>query len=196
MNFEHWRHYARGWLFHFFGQEGRAFEAFSGAYRLDPQDVRAPRHLAAIAANRQDFGLAEKWFGVALALTPDDGPNWFNLGFVRERMGKPQEAIDAFARAVELVPSQDRAWYGMGLAYARLGQHGEAATALEEAVKLQPMNGEGWYQLGMAYHHANNPDEVKRVVKRLVDFEPKRARKLVQDAERADLMSLIPELPF
>mgnify|MGYP000966894918 CR=1 FL=1 len=58
------------------------------------------------------------------------------------------------------------------------------------------MNGEGWYQLGMAYHHANQPDQVKRVVKRLVDFEPKRAKKLAQDAARADLMTLIPELPF
>ena len=48
----------------------------------------------------------------------------------------------------------------------------------------------------MAYHHANQPDQVKRVVKRLVDFEPKRAKKLVQDAARADLMTLIPELPF
>lgn len=196
MNFEHWRHYARAWLFHFLGQEARAFDAFGIAFRLDPQDVRAARHMAAIAANREDFPLAEHWFVTALALTPEDGANWFNLGFVRERMGQPQAAIEAFRRAVELVPTQDRAWYGMGLAHARLGQHDKAAQALEKSVELQPMNGEGWYQLGMAYHHANNPDQVKRVVKRLVDFEPKRAKKLVQDAQRADLMPLIPDLPF
>jgi tetratricopeptide (TPR) repeat protein len=196
MNFDHWRHYARGWLFHFFAQEQRAFDSFATAFRIDNQDVRSARHLAAIAANQQKFEIAEQWFEVALALTPDDGANWFNLGFVRERMGKPQAAIDAFTRAVELVPSQDRAWYGMGLAHARLGRHAEAAVALEKAVELQPMNGEGWYQLGMAYHHANHPNHVKRIVKRLVDFEPKRAKKLAQDAERADLMTLIPELPF
>jgi hypothetical protein len=43
------------------------------------------------------------------------------------------------------------------------------------------MSGEGFYQLGMAYHHANRPDDVTTIVKRLVGFEPKRARKLVQD---------------
>ena len=48
----------------------------------------------------------------------------------------------------------------------------------------------------MAYHCANQPEEVSRVVKRLVSFEPKRAKKLVQDAGRTDLTPLIPELPF
>lgn len=196
MNFEHWRHYARGWVFHFLGKEKQAFDAYSEAFRQDPSDVQAARHLAAIAANQQRFDVAEKWFEAALRLTPDDGANWFNLGFVRERAGRPADAIAAFAEAVRITPSQDRAWYGMGLAHARLGQHEDAVKALEKAIELQPMNGEGFYQLGMAYHHANRPDDVKRIVTRLVGFEPKRAKKLVQDAERADLMHLIPELPF
>ena len=50
------------------------------------------------------------------------------------------------------------------------------------------MSGEGFYQLGMAYHHANRPDDVTKIVRRLVGFEPKRAKKLVHDAKRADLM--------
>ena len=69
-------------------------------------------------------------------------------------------------------------------------------TALERVVELQPMNGAGFYQLGMAYHHANRPGDVTRILKRLVGFEPKRARKLAHDAGRADLMGFIPELPF
>ena len=48
----------------------------------------------------------------------------------------------------------------------------------------------------MAYHHANRPDDVTRILKRLVSFEPKRAKNLARDTERADLMKLIPELPF
>jgi len=66
----------------------------------------------------------------------------------------------------------------------------------KKVVELQPMSGEGFYQLGMAYHHANRPDDVTKILKRLVAFEPKRARKLAQDTQRADLMKFIPELPF
>lgn len=196
MNYEHWRHYARGWLFHFFGREESAFAAFSTAFLNNPQDVQAARHLAGIAAKREHWAVAEKWFEAALALTPDDGASWFNLGYVREHAGKPGEAIVAFAEAVRLVPAQDMAWYGMGLAHARLGQHEQAVKALEKVVELQPMSGEGFYQLGMAYHHANRPADVTGIVKRLVTFEPKRAKKLVHDAQRSDLIALIPELPF
>ncbi len=196
MNYDHWRHYARGWLFHFFGREDAAFEAYLTAFRTNPQDVQSARHLAAIAAKRKNWAVAEKWFEAALALTPDDGANWFNLGYVREHAGKPAAAIAAFTEAVRITPQQDMAWYGMGMAYARLGQHAEAVTVLEKVVELQPMSGEGFYQLGMAYHHANRPDDVTKILKRLVTFEPKRARNLARDTQRADLMKLIPELPF
>jgi RecA/RadA recombinase len=58
------------------------------------------------------------------------------------------------------------------------------------------MNGNAYYQWGMALHHAHRPDEVKAVVEKLVGFDPKRAKQLALDTERADLMRLIPELPF
>ncbi len=196
MNYDHMRHYARGWLFHFFGKENVAYAAYVDAHRAAPRDTRAARHLAAIAAGRKQWAEAESWFEQVLAIDAQDDSSWFNLGFVREHAGKAAAALDAFKQAVRIKPSLDRAWYGMGLAHARLGQHQEAATALKEAVRLQPMNGEAYYQWGMALHHAHRPDEVKAVVEKLVDFEPKRARKLVQDTERADLMALIPELPF
>lgn len=196
MNYDHWRHYARGWVFHFFGKTDVAYAAYAEAYRIDPTDFQSLRHLAAIAAEKQRWEESESWFEKVLELVPEDADTWFNLGFVREHAGKAAGAVAAFAEATRLKPTQDRAWYGLGLAHARLGQHDAAAKALQEAVRLQPMNGEAYYQLGMALHHARRPDEVTAVVTKLVGFEPKRAKKLVQDTERADLMSLIPELPF
>lgn len=196
MNYDHWRHYARGWLFHFFGKADIAYEAFVAAFRENPRDIQSARHLAAIAAGKQRWDVAESWFEKVVELMPEDADTWFNLGFVREHGGKAAAAIAAFKEAVRLKPTQDRAWYGMGLAHARLGQHDEAAAAFQEAVKLQPLNGEAYYQWGMALHHARRPEEVQAVVEKLVDFEPKRAKKLVQDTERADLMHIIPKLPF
>lgn len=196
MDYDHWRHYARGWLLHFFNKPEAAYTAFVEAFRADAKDIQSARHLAAIAADKQRWEVAESWFEKVLTLQPEDADTWFNLGFVREHAGKPATAIAAFDEAVRLKPTQDRAWYGKGLAHARLGQHDAAAAALQKSVELQPMNGEGYYQLGMAFHHAHRPDEVTRIVKRLVGFDPKRAKKLVHDAERADLQKLIPELPF
>lgn len=196
MNYDHWRHYARGWVFHFFGRTDPAYAAFVEAIRIDSGDVKSARHLAAIAAGRERWDVAESWFEKVVELVPDDADTWFNLGFVREHAGKAAAAVSAFSEAVRLKPTQDRAWYGMGLAHARLGQHAEAVKALREAVRLQPMNGEAYYQLGMALHHDNRPEEVAAVAEKLVGFDPKRMKKLAQDAERADLMKLVPKLPF
>lgn len=196
MNYDHWRHYARGWLFYFIGKLDAAYAAFVEAFRIDPRDVQSARHLAAIAGKRECWVVAESWFEKVVALAPEDADSWFNLGFVRERAHKAEAAIVAFREAVRLKPELDRAWYGMGLAHARLGQHEQAAQDFEEAARLQPMNGEAFYHLGMALHHAHQPDGVTAVVEKLVTFDPKRARKLAQDTQRADLMKLIPELPF
>ena len=193
MNYERWRHYARGWLFHFVGKPELAYDAFCIAFRHDPQDIQSVRHLAAIAAQRKDFPLAEQWFLEVLRIAPEDADSHYNLGFVREQMKASRPALESFREAVRLKPALDRAWYGMGLAHAALGEHGAAADAFREAARLQPMNGYAWHQLGMACHHNGEPDKVGRVVNKLLEFDPKAARRLVEESGRSDLAHLLPE---
>lgn len=196
MDFEHWRHYARGWLFHFLGRAERAYAAYELAFRRNPGDARAARHLACIATERKQYEVAEHWFVAALECDPDDAATHFNLGFTREQAGKPQEAIAAFRAAIHLQASLDRAWYGCGLAHAALGEHAEAIVAFTEATRLQPMNGQAFYQLGMAQHHAGEAHALAKTVQQLAQFDPQRAHLLVRHSAREDLRPLLPELPF
>lgn len=192
MNFDRWRHYARGWLLHFLGRPEGAYRAYVEAFRADPRDARPARHLAALAAARRHWESAEHWLETVVALLPESSDDWFNLGFVRDQAGKTEAALAAFAAAVRHNPAQDRAWYGMGLVQARLGRHAAAAATLREAARLQPLNGAAHYQLGMALHHAGRPDEVATVVARLRGIEPPRAQQLARDAGRADLLAADP----
>ena len=196
MNYEHWRQYARGWLFHFIGKTDQAHASYTLAFHHNPQDVRSARHLASIAALRQNYSVAEHWFIEVLRISPDDADSHYNLGFVREQMKAPRLAIESFKEAARLSPSLDRAWYGMGLAHAALGEHVDAATALREAVRLQPMNGYAWYQLGMAYHRSGEQNKVEHVVTKLLAFDPKITRQLLNDSGRQDLLHLLPEMPW
>ena len=36
MNYDHWRNYARGWVFHFIGKPDIAYAAYAEAFRIDP----------------------------------------------------------------------------------------------------------------------------------------------------------------
>jgi hypothetical protein len=57
------------------------------------------------------------------------------------------------------------------------------------------MNGAAWYALGMARHHNNEPEKVEAVIRHLVDHEPQTAKRLIKDAQRADLAQLVAHLP-
>lgn len=193
MNFDYSRYYLRGWLFHFFGRDAAAYDAYALAFAANPQCGKTARHLAAIAAEKKDYAASEKWFEATLRVDGEDANSWFNLGYVRDRAGKKKEAIAAFDEAIRLAPSLDRAWYGRGLAQAAVGNHAAAAEALREAVRLQPMNGVAYYQLGMACHHLHDPAKVEETIAKLAEFDPTHARQLMRDSERLDLLHLLPE---
>ena len=195
MNFEYWRHSARGWLFHFIGRNESAFKEYSAAYAFNTS-AKLARHLGFIAAEQNRLADGAYWFEEATRKDPENAETWFNLGFALERNGQPQEAVRAFTESTRLKPSIDRAWYGLGLAHARLGNHAEAAESLEETVRLQPMHGEAWYHLGMAHHFARNPDRVTEVIEKLRSFEPKRANQLIRETSRTDLQHLYTDMPF
>ncbi len=193
MNFEQWRHYLRGLAFEAFKKPGRAIEEYRLALKYNPEFVQAALCLGYLHASRHEYGEAEANFLLGLRLKPN-ADVYFNLGFIRDKAGRKEQAVEAFREAVRLKPALDRAWYGMGLALGALGRHQEAAQALEEAGRLQPMNGHAWYALGMAYHHDRQPEKVKEVALHMVRFDPAMTRQLIKEAERADLAYLVQDL--
>ncbi|MEO8331513.1 MAG: tetratricopeptide repeat protein, partial [Gallionella sp.] len=118
----------------------------------------------------------------------------FDLGFIYDKLGRYQDALDAFETTLKLDPKFDRAWYGKGLSHAALGNHRAAAEALLEAATLQPMNPHAWYALGMAHYHLHEPDRVKEIILQLHRFDPRMTRQLIQETERADLHYLVQDL--
>lgn len=194
MKFDPWRHYLRGLLFESLKRPQPAIAAYREALHADPDFAQAARCLAYLHAARHEHEQAAGYYLHALRLRPGDAESWFNLGFIRDQAHDKPGAIEAFQEAARLKPTLDRAWYGMGMAHAVLGQHAEAASALARAAELQPMNGHAWYALGMAYHHCRQPDKVKEVVQHLLRFDPVMTRRLIQEAERADLAHLVQDL--
>lgn len=195
MNFEQWRHNMRAWLFHFIGNETRAYDEYVIAYRHNPT-AEAARSLGGIKAKRGMSADAAYWLEEALRLEPEHAETWFNLGFVRERSGQLSESIEAFRESVRLKPMIDRAWYGMGMAYAALGNHVEAMKALEEAARLQPLNAEARYQLGMACFHCGDLKRTRAAIMELKNMDSKRANKLIKDTGSNKFDDLITQLPF
>ncbi len=188
-----WRAYWRGRFFWWIRKPEQAGQAFREALQSNPAYVPALRWLAFWHGQRKEFADAERYLEQAVAIEPD-AHSWFNLGYARDQLGRTEAAIEAFNAALRLKPRLDQAWYGLGLAEAKRGDHAAAVRALEQAALLEPRNPHVWHALGMAHHHCHAPDKVAAVVKHLVRFDPRMARHLIQETERADLAYLVAEL--
>lgn len=194
MNWDKWRHYIRARALELVRQHDLAMAGYRDALASDPSFRRAANALAYRSALAGRDREAIECFERVVKLDPRDATAHFNLAFVYGKAGDQRKAVERFRSAVELNPKLDRAWYGLGLAHATLGEHREAMEALEHAARLQPMAAPIWYQYGMACHHAHEPDGVRRVIHHLNRFDPATTRRLILDAERADLAHLVKDL--
>lgn len=194
MSFDALRHYARARLFAFLKQPQRAIEEYRLALRFNPDFAKAASAAAYLLAAGQHYADAEPLLRQSLRADPRRADDWFNLGYICDKLRRPDEAGNAFRRAVELNRKLDRAWYGLGLVLGAQGRHRDAAEAFEQAAQLQPMNGHIWYQLGMSYHALHEADKVKGIVEHLDRFDRRMARKLILDAGRSDLAHIVADL--
>lgn len=100
----------------------------------------------AIAAARKGDELRKKsqWAPAAeaykesLAIKPDLGPAWLNLGYCLLQIGDLVPARDAFVHAVDLMPSDPRPYENLGILYHSRGWDEEAMRAFVESLKIDP----------------------------------------------------------
>ncbi len=88
-------------------------------------------------AKKGELDLAIECYKRASELDPDDEKPLFNLGLALKRMGKFDEAIQAYDKALAI--SEDpETWNNKGNALARLGRFDEAVESFRNALRLKP----------------------------------------------------------
>jgi Flp pilus assembly protein TadD len=65
---------------------------------------------------------------------------WMNQGLALRRLGRYNEALEAYNRALELEPSYILAWNNRGVVLLDLGRYREAESAFQQALELDPNN--------------------------------------------------------
>ena len=165
-----------------FGRHRTALELFTQMIERWPGDAYA---LASRSHLRAQLGDRDAALADARALTQQhprrSAADWFNLGYLLDEAGQPEQAEPAFRQAVALDAKLDRAWYGLGVALIRLQRPEEAIVAFERNTELQPMSPYGWYQLARVQFDRHEPDKARRIIRHLKGFEPKVAAQLERE---------------
>src|SRR4029079_13303792 len=87
-----------------------------------------------------DYARAEADLVTSLRLNPRNAEAHNNLGALRERMGRHDEAIAEYSEAVRLLPGYADAQGNLGLALNATGRHDDAILQLKSAIAKKPGN--------------------------------------------------------
>ncbi|WP_158290293.1 tetratricopeptide repeat protein [Ramlibacter sp. WS9] len=102
---------------------------------------------------------AERSFAASLALVPGRASTLTNLGAVRLKLGKVQEAADLLEEALKQEPDNAEALGHRATALAELGQHKDALNCADRALALNPALGPVWSLRGELLKDLGRYDE-------------------------------------
>jgi tetratricopeptide (TPR) repeat protein len=122
-------------------QQGKSAEAIATldkALALDPKHAKAHNNMALASIDLGQLELAEAHYRESLAIEPQ--PAIYNdLGYVLERQGMTDEAVEQYQKALELDPRSASAHYNLGVSLARRGEYAPAERHIRTALELEPM---------------------------------------------------------
>lgn len=106
------------------------------------------------AIQKQDYATAEPLLQKVVDRDPTNYVAWFDLGFVKNGLGKVEESIAAYRKSVAAKPDVFESNLNLGLQLAKTGQP-EAEQFLRAATQLKPTShvAEGQYRAWLSLAH-------------------------------------------
>ena len=128
------------------------------------------------AIQKNDFSGAEKLLKKAIDKDPDNYQAWFDLGFVLNRLGRPEESISAYRRSVAAKPEVFESNLNLGLMLVRASnpeaeQFLRAATTLKPTAHPEEGQARAWLALGHLLE-TRKPEEALQAYRRASELAP------------------------
>ena len=101
-------------------------------------------------------------------MAPEHPTAGFNLGVCYERLGKYEQAIEAFTTAATRNNQLWQAHVGLGYCLLRLGRNGEALQAFRDSLELQPDSDKAVFGMAVALQSLERFDEAEDAYVRLL----------------------------
>ncbi|MBS0566445.1 MAG: tetratricopeptide repeat protein, partial [Proteobacteria bacterium] len=126
-----------GRLRHQVGDYPGAAQCFERSLREEPHRAETWFDLANASASLHDFSAAESHLRQGLALAPRSADGWYVLGYIYERQGRLDDALQPYRNSMELSPRPHTA-HNLALVEDQLGDWQAAARTMEHALQLAP----------------------------------------------------------
>ena len=151
----------------------RARDYAAKAVSIDNTDSRAQLILGSVYVQRGEYEEAKVHVERALELNPNDADAFAIMGFYREGVGEPSEAVDCYCTAMRLNPYYP-AWYLWKLGDVHFGarQYEEALIPLKEALNRGPKLKRPRLTLAATYAQLGRAEEARGQIEQLLADHP------------------------
>ena len=148
------------------------------------QAPRAPAHFFSDFAEmcRQGGLLAEGEQAArhAVALAPNSGAAWNNLGIILQEMLKLDESRLCLERALALEPNNAETFNNLGNTLKRLGLAAEAQARWTAALKIKPDYAEAYSNLSNLLNDQGEYERAEAMARKALELSPRTRRRLYQ----------------
>ena len=121
-------------------QQGKSEEAVASlekALKIDPKHYKAHNNMALASIDMGEVELAEIHYRESLSIEPQ-ASIYNDLGYVLERQGMVDEAVEAYQNALAIDPNSATSHFNLATHLAREQKYVEAESHLRKALNTQP----------------------------------------------------------
>jgi tetratricopeptide (TPR) repeat protein len=146
----------------------QARKAYQQALSIDPKHLPAYRALARLYVDLDDQVHAVATFKKALALFPEDGSLWFDLGMCHARKKEWAPALEALGKAADKEPENRRIVNTLGYALARAGRYPESLACFTRVNS----EAQAHFMLAQMLEHLGQPDLSRQQLRLALQKDP------------------------
>ena len=128
--------------------------------------------LGKLAFNDGDFHTAIEHFERGLAVNAGQRLAWFNYAYARERLGRVDDAVDAYLQGIRIDPLFYEAHHNVGMLYSRKKEFETAIEHFEEVLRMFPDHVPANRELAKVYIQTNQPALARRHLNAVLAAEP------------------------
>jgi len=148
-------HFEHGSLLRALHRDEEALAAFSRCLesqvyrgRARQQLLNCLRDLIELKETIGEYYEAVIYYRRYLAVEPENGRYWINLGVCLVAQGAMAAALEAFDRGLRVEPRNCVGWFNKGLALVELDRCAEAIEAFDRVLGLEPTFRDAWFHKG------------------------------------------------
>jgi len=165
-------HLALGVISRRLGDFRGSVEACSAGLKIDPQDPELYLRRGIAWFHQGLHGIALEDFEDAAGIAYDDPRPELWRGLALVELGRPLEAINAYASAIRRDRSFMIAYLNRGLAYLSTGQPRKAEFDFDLAIRHDPRDVRSWFNRGVAQGAQGRYDDAVESYTAALDIDP------------------------